>query len=79
MCSSDLDARQHLTLLQQGVGSLSGSVQGLDATLGGERGLRGVAREVLVTGGLVMLGLVVTATLGALLVVHRLRAPRRGD
>lgn len=78
LSSSELtDARAQLAALQQGVGSLSGSVQGLDGTLGGDRGLRGVMSETLLMGGLVMLVLVISATLGALVVVSRLRSSRR--
>jgi hypothetical protein len=52
-------------------------VRGLHEGLTGSEGLRGIVRETLITGGLVMAALIVFGTFCALLVVRRLRAPRR--
>ena len=68
--------REHVAGLQARVGELSKSIDALGSDVGGDEGLRGVMRQALVTGGLIMLGLVITGTAGALLVVRQVRAPR---
>ncbi|MFM7808846.1 MAG: hypothetical protein ACKPEA_13125, partial [Planctomycetota bacterium] len=71
--------REHVAGLQTRVGDLSKSIDALGSDVGGDEGLRGVLRQALVTGGLIMFGLVIAGTAGALLVVRAMRAPRRRD
>lgn len=77
LTSEEVKALQaDMSALERHVGELSSSVDALGSTLGGDAGLRGVMREAFERGGLVMFGLVVAGTVGALLVV---RAARRRD
>lgn len=70
------DLRGQLTALQGGVNALSASVQELGQEVSGERGLRDVMRQAMLTGGAVLLVLVIVGTAGALLVVRASRGKR---
>lgn len=65
--------RTHISDLQQRVGDLSKSIDALGSGPGGDTGLRGVMRDALVRGGLILFALVVAGTVGALLVVRAAR------
>ena len=71
--SEMVSLRADLGDLQRNLGEVSRSVGGLGAGLGGEAGLRGVLREALLTGGLMLFGLILAATAGGLLVARTLR------
>jgi hypothetical protein len=68
---------QHLNDVADRMDKLGIGVRGLHQGLTGSEGLRGIVRETLVTGGLVMAALIVFGTFCALLVVRRLREPRK--
>ena len=68
---------QHLNDVADRMDKLGIGVRGLHQGLTGSEGLRGIVRETLVTGGLVMAVLIVLGTFCALLVVRRLREPRK--
>ena len=70
------ELRTQVTALQGGVHALSESVQQLGERVGGDGGLRGVLREAIVTGGAVLAGLMVLATLSAALIARMARRPR---
>lgn len=68
---------QHLSDVADRMDKLGIGVRGLHQGLTGSEGLRGIVRETLVTGGLVMAALIVFGTFCAMLVVRRLRDPRK--
>jgi hypothetical protein len=69
-----------LEQVQAKLADLSGSIGQLSDRVGGDGGVRGLIRESIVLGGIVTLGMIAAATIGALLVVHRAhRLRRRGD
>jgi hypothetical protein len=61
------------------LGDLATTIETLSSRVGGSDGLRGVTRDAILLGGLIALAVIVAATIGALVVVHRMHHLRRRD
>jgi hypothetical protein len=61
------------------LGDLATTIEALSSRVGGSDGLRGVTRDAILLGGLIALTVIVAATVGALVVVHRMHHLRRRD
>jgi hypothetical protein len=59
------------------LGELASTIDGLSDRVGGNEGLRGLTREAILLGGLIALAVIVAATVGALVVVHRMHHLRQ--
>lgn len=59
------------------LGDLAATIETLSSRVGGSDGLRGVTRDAILLGGLIALAVIAAATIGALVVVHRMHHLRR--
>jgi len=66
--------------MPKSLGDLATTIETLSSRVGGSDGLRGVTRDAILLGGLIALAVIAAATIGALVVVHRVHhLRRRGD
>lgn len=66
--------------MPKSLGDLAATIETLSSRVGGSDGLRGVTRDAILLGGLIALAVIAAATIGALVVVHRMHhLRRRGD
>lgn len=70
---------EDLERVSDSVGRLSESIGGLSQRVSGDDGLSGLARESILLAGLMTLAMIVAATIGALVVVHRMHHLRRRE
>lgn len=77
---ADLHAgSQDLARMPVSLGQLSSAIDTLAGRAGGADGLRGITRDAILLGGLIALAVIAAATIGALVVVHRMHHLRRRD